>query len=77
MLISPVLTTAPGGPALIKNIDDQFGKVDAIMAKYKQGDTYVSYEQVSDADRNQLKAALADLSEQLSQISGTMGLQVQ
>jgi iron uptake system EfeUOB component EfeO/EfeM len=37
----------------------------------------VSYEQVSDADRNQLKAALADLSEQLSQISGTMGLQVQ
>jgi iron uptake system component EfeO len=77
VLVTPVLTTAPGGPALIKNINDQFAKVDAIMAKYKQGDTYVSYEQVSDADRNQLKAALADLSEQLSQISGTMGLQVQ
>ena len=76
-LISPVLTTAPGGPALIENIDDQFATVDAIMARYRQGDTFVSYDQVSDADRNQLKAALADLSEQLSQISGTMGLAVQ
>jgi iron uptake system component EfeO len=47
------------------------------MAKYRQGDTYVSYDQVSDTDRNQLKAALADLSEQLSQVSGTLGLQVQ
>ena len=76
-LITPVLTTAPGGPALISDINDQFAKVDAIMAKYRQGNTFVSYDQVSDADRNQLKAALADLSEQLSQISGTMGLQVQ
>jgi iron uptake system component EfeO len=76
-LITPVLTTAPGGPALIKAIDDQFGRVDAIMATYRRGDTFVSYDQVSEADRNRLKAALADLSEQLSQISGTMGLQVQ
>jgi iron uptake system component EfeO len=76
-LITPVLTTAPGGPALIADINEQFAKVDAIMAKYRQGNTFVSYDQVSDADRNQLKAALADLSEQLSQISGTMGLQVQ
>jgi iron uptake system component EfeO len=72
-----VLTTAPNGPALIRDINDQFAKVDAIMARYRQGDTFVSYDQVSDADRNQLKAALADLSEQLSQISGTLGLQVQ
>ena len=76
-LITPVLTTAPGGPALIASIDDQFATVDGIMAKYRQGDTYVSYDQVSDTDRNQLKAALADLSEQLSQVSGTLGLQVQ
>jgi iron uptake system component EfeO len=76
-LITPVLTTAPGGPALITDINDQFGKVDAIMAKYRTGNTFVSYDQVSEADRDQLKAALADLSEQLSQISGTMGLQVQ
>jgi iron uptake system component EfeO len=76
-LVTPVLTSAPGGPALIKSIDEQFAKVDAIMAKYEQGDTFVSYEQVNETDRNQLKAALADLSEQLSQISGTMGLQVQ
>ena len=44
---------------------------------YKQGNTYVSYEQVNDATRNQLKAALADLSETLAEISGTMGLKAQ
>jgi iron uptake system component EfeO len=76
-LVTPVLTTAPGGPALVREIDAQFGAVDAIMATYRSGDSFVSYEQVTDADRTKLKAALADLSEQLSQISGTMGLVVQ
>jgi iron uptake system component EfeO len=76
-IVTPVLSTAPGGRALVTSIDDQFAKVDAIMAKYRRGDSFVSYDQVSETDRNQLKAALADLSEQLSQISGTMGLQVQ
>lgn len=76
-LITPVLTTAPGGPALITDINDQFAKVDAIMATYRQGNTFVSYDQVTEADRTKLKAALADLSEQLAQISGTMGLAVQ
>lgn len=76
-LIGPVLATAPGGPALQRSIDAELAQVDAIMATYRSGDTFVSYEQVSETDRNRLKAALADLSEQLSQISGTMGLAVQ
>ena len=75
-LLTPVLSTAPGGPELLTEINEQFAKVDAILAPYKQGDTYVSYEQVNDATRDQLKAALAGLSESLAEISGTMGLKV-
>lgn len=76
-LLTPVLETAPGGPAVITEINEQFGNVEAIMATYRRGDTFVSYDQVTAADRTKLKAALADLSEQLAQISGTMGLAVQ
>jgi iron uptake system component EfeO len=76
-LVGPVLATAPGGPALVSEIDAQLAAVQAIMDTYRQGDTFVSYEQVSETDRNRLKAALADLSEELAQISGTMGLAVQ
>jgi iron uptake system component EfeO len=77
VLVTPVLETAPGGPTLVTAINDQFAKVDAIMATYRRGNTFVSYDQVTEADRTKLKAALADLSEQLAQISGTMGLAVQ
>jgi iron uptake system component EfeO len=76
-LLPPVLSTAPGGPELITVINEQFAKVDAILAPYRQGDTFVSYEQVNDATRDQLKAAMAGLSEELAEISGTMGLKVQ
>ena len=76
-LLTPVLSTAPGGAELITEINEKFAKVDAILAPYQQGDTYVSYEQVNDATRDQLKAAMADLSEELAEISGTMGLKVQ
>jgi iron uptake system component EfeO len=76
-LLTPVLSTAPGGTELLTEINERFAKVDAILAPYRQGDTYVSYEQVSDATRDQLKAAMADLSEELAEISGTLGLKVQ
>lgn len=76
-LLTPVLSTAPGGAELITEINEKFAKVDTVLAPYKQGDAYVSYEQVNDATRDQLKAAMADLSEVLAEISGTMGLEVQ
>lgn len=75
-LLTPVLSTAPGGTELLNEVNAQFTKVDGILAPYKQGDTYVSYEQVNDATRDQLKAAMAALSEELAEISGTMGLKV-
>jgi iron uptake system EfeUOB component EfeO/EfeM len=51
-------------------------RVETVLAPYRQGDTYVSYEQVDDAARDQLKAAMAGLSEKLAEISATMGLKV-
>jgi iron uptake system component EfeO len=76
-IVTPVLSTAPGGAELLTQINAKIAKVEAILAPYKTGNTYVSYEQVNDATRNQLKAALADLSETLAEISGTMGLKAQ
>ena len=76
-IITPVLTTAPGGAELLADVNAKIAKVEAIIAPYKQGNTYVSYEQVNDATRDQLKAAMADLSEALAEISGTIGLKVQ
>jgi iron uptake system component EfeO len=76
-LLTPVLSSAPGGSHLVTEINEKLAKVDAILAPYKQGTGYVSYEQVNDATRDQLKAAMADLSEELAEISGTMGLKVQ
>ncbi len=37
-LITPVLTTAPGGADLLTEINEKFAKVDAIIAPYKQGE---------------------------------------
>jgi iron uptake system component EfeO len=75
-LLTPLLSLAPGGTKLLTEIDEKLAKVDAILAPYHQGATYVSYEQVNDVRRDQLKAAMADLSEELAEISGTMGLKV-
>lgn len=76
-LLTPVLSTAPNGRHLLDEINEKFAKVDAILVPYQQDDSYVSYEQVSETSRDQLKAAMAGLSEELAEISGTMGLEVQ
>ncbi len=76
-IITPVLTTAPGGAELLADINAKIAKVEAVIAPYQQGNTFVSYEQVNDATRDQLKASMADLSEALAEISGTIGLKVQ
>jgi iron uptake system EfeUOB component EfeO/EfeM len=47
-----------------------------LLQPYEQGDAFVSYDQLDDADRNQLKAALAALSEDLAQVAGAFGLEV-
>ena len=73
-LLRPVLQ--PVDADLQASIDGSLKKVDGILATLKSGDTYVSYDQVTDAQRNDLKSSMAQLSEELSQLSGALGLEV-
>lgn len=72
-LLKPLITTA--NPQLATDLQASFEKVDAILAKFAQPDgTYTAYDQVPQADIDALKTAMAQLSEELSQITGSLGL---
>lgn len=58
----------------LATVDENFGKVDTILAKYKEGDGFVSYEKLTDADRNVLAVAVNTLAEDLSTLRGKLGL---
>ena len=73
-LLRPVLQ--PVDADLQASIDGSLKKVDGLLAPLKSGDSYVSYDQVTDAQRNDLKSSMAQLSEELSQLSGALGLEV-
>ena len=72
--ISPLLKGVD--PTLNDEIAGRFTAIAGLLQPYEQGDTFVSYDQLDDADRNQLKAALAALSEDLAQVAGAFGLEV-
>ena len=72
--ISPLLNGVD--PTLSDEIASRFTAIAGLLQPYGQGDAFVSYDQLDDADRNQLKAALAALSEDLSQVAGAFGLEV-
>lgn len=60
--------------ALLAKVDANFKKVDAILAKYRQGEGYQSYDKLTDADRTALKGPVTSLAEDLSLLRGTLGL---
>jgi iron uptake system component EfeO len=59
---------------LVDRITANFGKVDALLAKYKEGDGYKSYDKLTEADRNALKGPITTLAEDLSKLRGTLGV---
>ncbi len=61
-------------PALLKRVDDNFTKVDAILARYKEGDGFKSYDALTAADRKALKGPITVLAEDLSKLRGTLGV---
>jgi iron uptake system component EfeO len=62
--------------ALSVRLDDNFGKVDALLAKYKTKDGgFVGYEKLSDRDRTALKGPITILAEDLSKLKGTLGVE--
>jgi iron uptake system component EfeO len=71
-LMKPAIEEADA--ALAADIESDFSDIDAALAKYEEGDGYASYEQLTDADKDEMKATLASLSENLSEVPGVLGL---
>ncbi len=63
--------------ALYATIEKSFDAINAGLAKYANGDgTYKQYDALTDVDRAPLKAELATLSENLSQVAAALGLEI-
>jgi iron uptake system component EfeO len=71
-LVRPLAAKADA--KLVQAVDKNFAKVDAILAKYKKGDGYVTYDNVTEQDRLTLKGPVTELAEDLSKLRGTLGL---
>lgn len=71
-LVRPLI--AETDAEFLATVDKNFGTVDTILAKYKEGEGYVSYEKLTDADRNVLAASVNTLAEDLSTLRGKLGL---
>ena len=66
--------TVKADAKLADQVDRNFAKVDAILAKYKSGAGFVSYDKVTEEDRVALKGPVTALAEDLSKLRGTLGL---
>jgi iron uptake system component EfeO len=58
--------------ALGKRVDEQFAKVEALLAKYRQGDGFISYDKVTEPQRQELSRAIDALSKEVSQVQGVI-----
>lgn len=68
--------TVKADAKLTDQVDRNFAKVDAILAKYKSGAGFVSYDKVTEEDRVALKGPVTALAEDLSKLRGTLGTQL-
>jgi iron uptake system component EfeO len=64
----------PRDPQLLARLDANFARVDAVLARYRQGDGFRDYSAVSAADRTALKGPITALAEDLSRLRGTLGV---
>ncbi|MDO5614484.1 MAG: iron uptake system protein EfeO [Paracoccus sp. (in: a-proteobacteria)] len=71
-LVRPLIADSEG--AFLATVDANFATVDGILEKYREGDGFVSYNELTDADRNVLAVAVNTLAEDLSTLRGKLGL---
>ena len=72
-LLAPALEEAD--PDLLADIEANFEELDAQLAEYEDGEGgYLSYEELTEEDKTAMQATLAELSENLSQMAGVLGL---
>ncbi|MGB3481712.1 MAG: iron uptake system protein EfeO [Mycobacterium sp.] len=62
-------------PDLGKRVDQRFQAVEALLEKYRQGDGFVSYDTVTEPQRQELSRALDALSKEVSQVQGVIAPQ--
>jgi iron uptake system component EfeO len=71
-LVRPLIADKEGD--FLKTVDSNFSTVDTILAKYKEGDGYKSYDALTQEDRTVLATAVNTLAEDLSTLRGKLGL---
>ncbi len=62
-------------PDLGKRVDKRFADVEALLAKYRKGDGFVSYDTVTEPQRQELSRAIDALSKEVSQVQGVIAPQ--
>lgn len=60
--------------AFIASVEANFARMDETLEKYRAGEGYVSYEELSDDDRRKLSALVNTLAEDLATLRGRLGL---
>jgi iron uptake system component EfeO len=58
-----------------KRVDQRFAEVEALLGKYRQGDDFVSYDKVTEPQRQELSRAIDALSKEVSQVQGVIAPQ--
>ena len=58
-----------------KRVDQRFADVEAVLAKYRQGDGFVLYDKVTEPQRQELSRVLDALSKEVSQVQGVIAPQ--
>ena len=72
-LLKPLV--AAKDPALVVRVDANFARVDATLAKYRQGEGFQGYDKLSVTDKNALKRSITALAEDLSTLRGKLGVE--
>ncbi len=60
--------------ALLDKVDANLKQVNEVLAKYRDGKSFQTYDKLSDTDRKALQAPINTLAEDLAQLRGTLGL---
>jgi len=62
-------------PDLGKRVDQRFEEVEALLQRYREGDGFVTYDKVTEPERQELSRAIDALSKEVSQVQGVIAPQ--
>ncbi len=61
-------------PELHEGIEASFDEIEVALDEYRDGEGWQSYEALTEDDKTEMQTILAELSEQLAQVAGVLGL---